>query len=169
MKRFLSAITLVLVACAHPNAGPAPIPSAIFPFHAVGTTSRGAVSEDLVGEARVYDDEIRIVVQRGVAELRMTPTRRPTGLSAGIAYRHDTGGWDFRKESAIVPFEALKVHGDTLVAPVEFRITGTRGLDLAAHWIVIQQHSYLLVSRDGQWHEATRPVDSDADVFKPTH
>ena len=67
-----------------------------------------------------------------------------------------------------MPFEALKVHGDTLVAPVEFRITGTRGLDLAAHWIV---NSTATCSCRGWscWHEATRPVDSDADVFKSTH
>ena len=72
----------------------------------------------------------------------------------------------FRKQSETIPIEALKTRGDSLLAPVELRLIGTRGLDLAAHWIVIQQHRYTFVARDGQWHEATRPIDSDPDVFK---
>jgi hypothetical protein len=123
------------------------------------------VLEDLYGEARVYDDEVHVVVLRGVADFQTTATRRALGLSAGLAYR-DPDGWHFRKESSTVPIGALRVRGDTLLAPVEFRLAGTRGLDLAGHWIVIQQHGYRLVAQDGQWHETTRPSDSDANVFK---
>jgi hypothetical protein len=166
MKRLLSAITLVLAACAPPNSGPTAVPSATFPFHAVGRNVSGTVIEELFGEARVYDNEIHVVVLRGFAALQTTATRRPIGLSAGLAYRHPNGGWDFRRESPTVPITALKVRGDTLLAPVEFRLTGTRGLELSSHWIVIQQHRYTLVAQDGQWHEATRPIDSDANVFK---
>jgi hypothetical protein len=166
MRRLLVAIPIILEACAAPKVSPAPTPSATFPFHAVGRNVSGKVVEDLLGEARVYDNEIRIVVQRGVAGLQTTPTRRPIGLSAGLAYRHPEGGWDFRKQSPTVPIGSLKVRGDSLVAPVEFLLTGTRGLDLASHWIVIQQHRYTFVPKDGQWHEATRPIDSEATVFR---
>jgi hypothetical protein len=165
MKRLLSAISVVLTACAHPNAGPATSPSVTVPFHAVGRSTTGRVLEDLYGEARVYDDEVHVVVLRGVADLQTTATRRAVGLSAGLAYR-DAAGWHFRKQSPTVPLGALKVRGDTLLAPVEFRLTGTRGLDLASHWIVIQQHGSRLVAQDGQWHETTRPINSDVDVFK---
>jgi len=165
MKRLLSTISVVLTACAHPNAGPATVPSATVPFHAVGRSTTGKVLEDLYGEARVYDDEVHVVVLRGVANLQTTATRRALGLSAGLAYR-DAAGWHFRKQSPTVSISALEVRGDTLLAPVEFRLTGTRGLDLAGHWIVIQQHGARLVAQDGQWHETTRPINSDADVFK---
>lgn len=169
MKQFLLASTLALVACARSSAGPADVPSTTRPFHAVGRDISGAPVEDLVGEARIYDDEIDIVIQRGIAGFQTTLTRRPIGLSAGLAYRHPDGGWDFRKESATVPIGALKVRGDTLVAPVVFRLTGTHGLDLTTHWIVIQQHRYTYVAQDGQWHEATRPIDSDPHVFTSAH
>jgi hypothetical protein len=119
----------------------------------------------LHGEARIYDDEVHVVVLRGVADFQNTASRRALGLSAGLAYR-DADGWHFRKQSPIVPFGALTVRGDTLLAPVEFRLTGTRGLDLANHWIVIQQHGSRLVAQDGQWHETTRPINSDANVFR---
>ena len=165
MKRLLSTLTVLLAACAHPNSGPATVPSATIPFHAVGRSTTGMVLEDLYGEARVYDDEVRVVVLRGVADLQTTASRRALGLSAGLAYR-DADGWHFRKQSPTVPIGALKVRGDTLLAPVEFRLTGTRDLDLTGHWIVIQQHGARLVAQDGQWHETTRPIDSDADVFK---
>ena len=158
-------MSAVLTACAHPGAGSVTIPTATVPFHAVGRSTTGRVLEDLYGEARVYDDEVRVVLLRGVADLQSTATRRALGLSAGLAYR-DADGWHFRKESPTVPLGALKTRGDTLLAPVEFRLTGTRGLDLANHWVVIQQHGSRFLAQDGQWHETTRPIDSDPNVFK---
>ncbi len=165
MKRLLSTIGVVLAACTHSTSGPAAAPSATVPFHAVGRSTAGRVLEDLYGEARVYDDEVRIVVPRGVADFHTSATRRAHGLSAGLAYR-DQAGWHFRKESSTVPMGAIKARGDTLLAPVEFRLSGTRGLDLAGHWIVIQQHGYRFVAQDGQWHQTTRPINSEVDVFK---
>jgi hypothetical protein len=165
MKRLLSTITVVVAACTHRSVGPATIPLATVPFHAVGRSAAGRVLEDLYGEARVYDDEVHVVVLRGVADFQSTATRRALGLSAGLAYR-EADGWCFRRESSMVPIAALKVRGDTLLAPVEFRLPRTRGVDLANHWIVIQQHGARLLAQDGQWHATTRPIDSDPNVFK---
>ena len=140
-----------------------------YPFRAIGRSVTGTIIEDLSGTAYVYADEIRVVVTSGFAGLTRTSTRQPRGLSAGLAYKHTSGEWaghwDFRKQSDMVPIGAIHARGDTLSAPVEFRIGGTRGLDLREHWIVIQQYRLTLVPADGQWHEATRPIDSQPDIF----
>ena len=170
MQRILiAALVGLCVSCSPTHHAPAGAPLASYPFRAVGRTDQGRIIEDLQGTAFVYDDEIRIVLASGYADFQSSPTRKPEGLSAGLAFRHTTGQgagrWDFRKKSALVPIAAIRTRGDTLLEPVAFRIQGTRGLVLPEHWIAIQQHSRRFIPQDGLWHETTRPIDSQPDVF----
>jgi hypothetical protein len=156
-----------LVACQRPPASAPSPPPATYTFRATGSNeTTGTLVEDLIGTAYVSSGRIRVVVARGIAQLEQTASRRPQSLSAGLAYRHPNGEWDFRRQSSLVPVSAIRHKGDTLLQPVEFIINGTAGLDLTAHWLVIQQHRHSLVS--GQWHEATRPINSEVDIFRQT-
>lgn len=169
MRRILIAVLVLCASCTPTRPEPIGAPLASYPFRAVGRSDQGRIIEDLQGTAFVYDDEIRIVLASGYANFQSSPTRKPEGLSAGLAFRHTTGQWagrwDFRKQSTLVPITAIRTRGDTLLEPVVFRIQGTRGLVLPEHWIAIQQHARRLIPQDGLWHETTRPIDSQPDVF----
>ena len=170
MQRIIiAALVIFCASCTPTRHEPLEAPLASYPFRAVGRSDQGRIIEDLQGTAFVYDDEIRIVVAKGYAAFQSSPTRKPEGLSAGLAFRHTTGQWaghwGFRKQSTLVPIAAIRTRGDTLLEPVAFRIQGTRGLVLSEHWIAIQQHARRFIPQDGLWHETTRPIDSQSDVF----
>lgn len=170
MQRILiAALAALCASCTPARHAPLGTPLASYPFRAVGRSGQGVIIEDLQGTAFVYEDEIRIVLASGYADFQSSPTRKPEGLSAGLAFRHTTGQWaghwDFRKQSSRVPIDAIRTRGDTLLEPVAFRIPGTRGLVLPEHWIAIQQYARRLNPQDGLWHETTRPIDSQSDVF----
>ena len=163
-----------LAACLACSRAPALVnsaPPAAYPFHAVGRNDAGRVIEDLAGTAYVHDDEIRVVVTSGFARLQPSRFRRPVGLSAGLAYCHTEGKWagywGFRRESGTVAIRDIKVRGDTLADSLVFVLKGTRNLDLASHWLTIQQHSFSSPKGDATWYEATRPVHSQPYVFDP--
>ena len=137
------------------------------PFRAVGHNERtGALIESYEGVAYVAPEEVRVVLTGGFARLRPAPDRRPTGLAAGLAFRHPDGRWDFRRISPVVPVGALRLRGDTLADSVVFRIRNTAGVSLPEHWLVIQQYSRIRDDADGRWYESTRPVNSPPDLFR---
>jgi hypothetical protein len=170
MTRFVFVLALCL-ACSPPPAPVTSAPPAAYPFHAIGRSDAGRVIEDVVGTAYVHDDEIRVVVTSGFARLQPSRSRRPVGLSAGLAYCHTdgkwAGHWGFRRESGIVAIRDIEVRGDTLADSLVFVLKGTRQLDLASHWLTIQQHSLLSPPGDSAWHESTSPVHSQPYVFDP--
>jgi len=140
------------------------------PFEATGRNEREEIIEDLHGTALIYEDDILVVVDSGRAQLADSPSKRSKGISTGLGYRHANGGWDFRVQSETMPISSVRHRGDTLDAPISFRLHGTRGLVLADHWIIIQQHALRRMPTDGLWYETTRPIDSEANVFvaRPT-
>jgi hypothetical protein len=101
-----------------------------------------------------------------VARLADTPTYRAEGLSAGLGYRHANGGWDFRRQTSVVPVRDIRHRGDTLTGTLTFRIGRTSGLDLTEHWVVVQQHGHRRREDTGLWHQVTRPLNSAPDVFR---
>ena len=126
----------------------------------------GMSAEDVRGTAYVYPDEVRIVLTGGVAQLGTTPNIRPTGLSAGLAFGDPNGKWSSRKMSRRILMSDIRHRGDTLTDTLEFRIPGTSGLNLAEHWVIIQQHAEGYVASIQQWTEITRPINSPLDVFR---
>ena len=167
--RCLVSFTLVLLtACGHQRATTLPAPvglSQAVPFRASGYMVTGELSEDLIGVAYVYANEIRVVIRGGVIPSRSNSMQRLTHLSAGLAYRTTTGGWDFRRESATLAIGHLRFRGDTLADSAIFRIDRVQGIDLRTHWLVIQQHSRVFTPETGRWHAATRPLNSAKDLF----
>lgn len=159
----------LLASCAGSTPRTEPEIPGVYAFRAVGRSAQGAVIEELAGTAHVSGDELRIVVTGGYASLANTQTRRTRGLSAGLAYRRTSGQfagqWDFRQETPVVPVTALTMRGDTLAAPVEFVLRGVASLNLRDHWIVIQQHHLRFNAQEREWRQATRPVNSQRDVF----
>src|SRR5688572_26054278 len=105
--RALFAPLALCLACVGRQAPPAASP-VTYAFRATDRdVSSGAITEHLVGTAYVYGDQIRLVIQSGFALFQRTPTRRPTGVSVGIAFCH-TGGrwaghWGFARQSSILP------------------------------------------------------------------
>jgi hypothetical protein len=168
MARYLFALAVCL-GCSHAPAPVTTVAPVAYPFHAVGRNDAGRVIEDLVGTAYVHDDEIRVVVTGGFALLQPSRFRRPVALSAGLAYCETegkwAGSWNMRRKSDLIAIRDIKARGDTLADSLTFVLTGIRRLDLASHWLTIQQHSFSSPKGDSNWYEATRPVHSQPYVF----
>ena len=166
MRRAATLLLLSAVACARGPSGPSAQPTAVFPLRATGLDTAGAIVESLQGTVHVFPDEVRIVLSEGVARLGDTPTFRAMGLSGGLGYRHANGGWDFRRQTEVVPIRDIPHRGDTLTGTLTFRIRGTSGLDLKEHWVIVQQHGHRRDASTGLWHQVTRPLNSAPDVFR---
>lgn len=159
-------------ACGHPPAYISTAPTSIHSFRASGHNVNGTLSESVVGHAYVFDDQIRVVVTSGFAQLRPGRTQRPTGLSAGLAFCHTegraAGHWDFRTESNIIPIRRIRTRGDTLADTITFVLKRPKNVDLREHWLTIQQHADLLLPGEVAWRKgATRPIHSQPYVFDP--
>ena len=167
-RRYLIALSLC-GGCLPPSPAFQEAPRGAYEFHPMGHSASGPLIESLHGTAFVYDDRIRLVITSGFARLTSSQSRRPIGWSAGLAFCHTegraAGKWDFRLETRATPIRSIKARGDTLTDTLEFVLEGVRGLDLAAHWLAIQQHSQVSLRSDGAWYEATRPIHGGPFMF----
>jgi len=172
IRRFCLWPVILCAACSRSPAHVSTIPASAYSFHAIGHSANGRLIESLVGRADVFDDEIRVVVTGGFAQLQSLRTQRPRGLSAGLAFcRFDgrwAGHWDFRSESSIVPIHRIRTRGDTLTDSITFILKRPKNIDLRDHWLTIQQHADLLLPGEVNWRKgATSPVHSQPFVFDP--
>ena len=140
-------------------------PAVAYPFHARATNTRGEITEELRGMAYVSPAQVRVVVHGGRLPAVPTASTRPVAVLASLAYGDTAASWNHRRRGQPVRISALPVRDGALTDSVVFLIPKTAGLDLRQHWVAFEYQARVKLPQTGAWHEATRPVHADRDMF----
>ena len=140
-------------------------PVAAYPFHARAANARGEVTEELRGVAYVMPAQVRVVVQSGRLPVVPTASTLPVAVVATLAYGDTATAWNHRRRGDRRLLSALPVQDGALSDSVVFVIPKTAGLDLRQHWVSFEYQARIKLPTTGTWHEATRPVHADLQMF----
>jgi hypothetical protein len=140
-------------------------PAAAYPFHARVTNTRGDVTEELRGVAYVMPAQVRAVVHGGRLSVVPTASTQPVAILATLASGDTATRWSHERRGRPVRLSALPVRDGALADSVVFVIPNTEGLDLRQHWVAFEYQARVKLPQTGAWHEATRPIHSDREMF----